>query len=78
MNLQASIKKVTTTKKDEGIDAQVVLEFLVSPQTMAALYDFLELQGHDVIFDVSPIQQKMFGMELVAEGNIGVKAASAI
>ncbi|MBI5193255.1 MAG: RusA family crossover junction endodeoxyribonuclease [Nitrospirae bacterium] len=39
MNLQASIKKVTTTKKDDGIDAQLVLfkatieNFVLLPKT---------------------------------------------
>lgn len=60
MNLQVSIKKVSTTKKDEGIDAQVVLEFLVTPRTMQALYQLMELQDQSVDIQLKPAQQEMF------------------
>ncbi len=60
MQLQAGIKKVATTKKDEGIDAQVVLEFLVTPRTMQALYQLMELQDQMVEIEVRTVQTEIF------------------
>lgn len=60
MNLKVGIKKVATTTKDEGIDAQVVFEFIVSPQTLAYLMELLELQGQNVYLSVTPEQQDIF------------------
>lgn len=56
MQLQTSIKKVTTTKKDEEIDAQVVFEFIVTTQTLPQLMDLLELQGEVVTLHVEKVQ----------------------
>lgn len=60
MELKTSIKKVSTTTKEEGIDAQVVFEFIVTPQTLAYLMELLELQGQTVFLNVTPAQQDIF------------------
>lgn len=60
MKLKTSIKKVSTTTKEGGIDAQVVFEFIVTPQTLAYLMELLELQGQTVFLNVTPEQQDIF------------------
>ena len=60
MKLKTSIKKVSTTTKEEGIDAQIVFEFIVTPQTLAHLMELLELQGQIVYLNVTPEQQDIF------------------
>lgn len=65
MNIKVGIKKVSTTTKDESIDAQVVFEFIVSAQTLNYLMELLELQGQSVYLSVTPEQQDIFsGAEL--------------
>ncbi|MCC7202423.1 MAG: hypothetical protein IT393_07180 [Nitrospirae bacterium] len=60
MQLKTIIKKVSTTTKDDGIDANVVFEFIVTPQTIGALMELLELQGQTVILNVAPVQQDLY------------------
>lgn len=60
MNLKVGIKKVSTTTKDGGIDAQVVFEFIVSPQALNFLMELLELQRQSVFLSVMPEQQNIF------------------
>lgn len=58
MEFQAEIKKVATTRKEDAVEAQVTLQFLVrGARDVEALLDLMQLQDQIVIVTAESVQQ---------------------
>jgi hypothetical protein len=59
MQLKCVVKKVSTTKKEGGIDGVVSLSFIVDKGTIAQLHDLMEMQDEMAVVTFKRLQTKL-------------------